>query len=124
MKLIRVLLKTAGAILFLLILIGISTYVAWEILSQAPPDQTIVYLVILSAISGVMIAGLTIYRLVTTLRSATLTLICTLPMLTTLMAGIITYWFFIRLAIKAELPEAMPLIEFISRCVNSIDKCF
>lgn len=121
---IRVSLKFVGALLLIVALLAACMAAGWAILQTTKPTDTILYLIGMSAFSGLLIAGLTVYRLITMLRSAVLTLLLTAPMLISLMSGVIIYWKVIEAVTVREAPWSEPIFEVMQQFLDFLDGMF
>ena len=121
---IRVSLKFVGAIALMILILAVCMAIGWAILQDTRPTDTIIYFLAMSAISGLLIATLTVYRLITTLRSATLTLLLTMPMLISLMSGIIIWWLPVKALAITEAPWTEGIFNTMQQFLDFLDSLF
>lgn len=114
--------KLIGALVMIVGLLALCMIAAWAILDLVSPRMQLLFLVAMSAFSGILVAALTVYRLITTLRSASLTLLLTAPILISLMAGVILYWEFIMPLTKEYAPWAQWILDAIDGFMDYLDK--
>lgn len=123
-RVIRVSLKFVGALVLVIALLAACLATGWFIMASTRPTDTFLYFLTMSAVSGLLIASLTVYRLVTTLRSATLTLLLTAPMLISLMSGVIIWWRPIKALTVTEAPWTADIMDVIQRFLDLLDRLF
>jgi hypothetical protein len=122
--LIRVGGKFLGALVLIVILLALCLTAGYAIMENTRPTDTVIYFLAMSAFSGLLIAILTVYRLITTLRSATLTLLLTAPMLVSLMSGVIIWWRPIKALAITEAPWTANVFDVVQQFLDFLDRLF
>lgn len=80
---------------------------AWVIEVLVNPMEKLYFIVGLSVLSGLLIMALTLYRLITRMRTAALTLLLATPTLITFMYGLINFWPFVQIVLNEYAPWAV-----------------
>lgn len=123
-KTMRVTFKVLLGIVFLIAIGVVGLGLAVFIQERARPSDLFIIQFVMSAVAGLLIASLTVYRVVTTPRFATLTVILTLPIMITLMTSLVFFWPAIEGAAARAFPWTEPLLNAIDWLITKFEDLF
>lgn len=121
---VRVSFKLMAAIVIFAAVLLACMVAAWVIEVLVNPMEKLYFIVGLSVLSGLLIMALTLYRLVTRMRTAFLTLVLAMPTLITFMYGLINFWPFVQIALNEYAPWAVDSFALIKDLLKWIGKLF
>ncbi|MFW6027241.1 MAG: hypothetical protein ACOC91_00385 [bacterium] len=121
---IRVSVKLVGALLVFAAVLFVCMAGAWTIEVLVDPTDKILFVVGLSVLSGFLIMGLMVYRLLVRMRTALLTLVLAMPALITMMYGLIFFFPIVKLALQEYAPWAVGAMDALKELLKWFGKMF